>query len=258
MFIVATVSASGYFMGMRQNRREGGGATRAGVLAAATSAITAPLPAAGVPVVPVYKDLSGGGWQPAAGWNNHLAAGMLPEARPSMPVAQSREDRAARRADRRAYDGAPPLVPHPVNQLTPAACVLCHTTPTRVGDVIAPAMSHPAYPSCTQCHASTSGFGDILAVVPMPPSQPPGGNSFQGKTAPAFGNRAGPGAPPVIPHPLQMRGNCLSCHGPASGSARPTSHPERPNCLQCHATEASSEFPRLIEFLKSTRPVPVP
>ena len=43
------------------------------------------------------------------------------------------------------------------------------------------------------------------------------------------------GSPPVIPHGLQMRENCLACH---AGSAAPkeikVSHPTRVNCRQCH------------------------
>ncbi len=39
--------------------------------------------------------------------------------------------------------------------------------------------------------------------------------------------------PPTIPHSLQNRTNCISCH---EAEIRPpvTPHPERKNCQQCH------------------------
>jgi hypothetical protein len=41
--------------------------------------------------------------------------------------------------------------------------------------------------------------------------------------------------PPPIPHALQSRGNCLTCHaGPAAVAEIRTSHPERADCRQCH------------------------
>jgi cytochrome c-type protein NapB len=49
------------------------------------------------------------------------------------------------------------------------------------------------------------------------------------------GSRAHPGAPPVIPHKVFMRENCLSCHsGPGGREEIRTTHPERTRCMQCH------------------------
>ena len=51
-------------------------------------------------------------------------------------------------------------------------------------------------------------------------------------------------SPPPIPHGLQLRENCLSCH---SGSGAPkdiaTTHPERVNCMQCHVANAALDNP---------------
>jgi nitrate reductase cytochrome c-type subunit len=53
------------------------------------------------------------------------------------------------------------------------------------------------------------------------------------------GGRFYEGAPPTIPHPLQLRENCLACHaGPASRPEIRTSHPERARCRQCHVPQS--------------------
>jgi cytochrome c-type protein NapB len=49
--------------------------------------------------------------------------------------------------------------------------------------------------------------------------------------------------PPPIPHDLQFRENCLTCHaGPAAVAELRTRHPERANCRQCHLV-ADGEAP---------------
>ena len=46
----------------------------------------------------------------------------------------------------------------------------------------------------------------------------------------------------MIPHDLQLRGNCLACHaGPAAVEEIRTAHPERTNCRQCHLTAPPGE-----------------
>ena len=48
-------------------------------------------------------------------------------------------------------------------------------------------------------------------------------------------NAAFPGGPPMIPHQIQMRENCISCHaGPSAPKEIRVTHPERVNCRQCH------------------------
>lgn len=246
VFVVATISASGFFMGLRQNSRATGNVTRAGVVPPAPdSEEIGP-----VPVVPKYRDLGGGTWLPNAGWTTRIEENGLPGPIMSPTGSTDRAARVAGRGQRRVYDGAPPVIPHPIHQTAPVACLICHQKPTRIGDAVAPAMSHPEYPSCTQCHVPQSGVEQLPTSVPLPEGQPPGGNTFVGRASPGPGQRATPGAPPVMPHGLLMRDNCVSCHGPSAGSGPATTHPERANCLQCHALDAQLDYPALVEYLK--------
>ncbi len=136
----------------------------------------------------------------------------------------------AARAARRAYDGAPPIVPHAVDERGAPACLACHERGMRVDDRIAPAMSHAPYASCLQCHG---GPGERPRGSSLAPSVATA-NGFVGLEAPAQGERAHPGAPPTIPHRTFMRERCTSCHGAwATGLA--STHPWRQSCTQCHA-----------------------
>lgn len=147
---------------------------------------------------------------------------------------ESDVDRArvvAERAALRAYDGAPPSIPHAVTQQT-MDCTACHVTGASVGEKRAPQLSHALYASCTQCH---------VPLADPRPAQPPIAspkNDFVGLSAPLRGDRAWPGAPPTIPHPTSMRAECNSCHGPAGKVGLRTPHPLRASCAQCHAPSA--------------------
>ncbi len=49
-------------------------------------------------------------------------------------------------------------------------------------------------------------------------------------------------APPVVPHKVFMRENCVACHtGPAAREEIRTTHPERVRCRQCHVEQRSTE-----------------
>ena len=145
---------------------------------------------------------------------------------------------AASRADRRAYDGAPPVIPHsPFG----AECSACHNergqSVPNVG--FAPPSPHPGTvfeggtTRCRQCHVFrttedlfvSSGFVGLDQDL-------------------AAGDRATAGAPPRIPHRLLMRENCVACHdGPAAREEIRTDHPERDRCRQCHVpVETRSTF----------------
>jgi cytochrome c-type protein NapB len=133
------------------------------------------------------------------------------------------------RATTRAYDGAPPPIPH---EAAIGACVSCHDEDGGVIDGIgvAPASPHGpiaasgALQRCRQCHAPT-----LTRAVFVP-------SRFTGlPQGPWKGTRATPGAPPTIPHPLQLREHCLACHsGSAARAELRTTHPERVRCRQCH------------------------
>jgi nitrate reductase cytochrome c-type subunit len=133
------------------------------------------------------------------------------------------------RADRRAYDGAPPVIPH--EQLG-ASCTACHTTTGMEvpGKGFAPANPHlhtsvvGRTANCRQCHMFAETIDEFAA------------SNFIGlRQDLRRGDRLYAGAPPVIPHPIAMRENCRACH--TTPAARPEircTHPERTNCVQCH------------------------
>jgi cytochrome c-type protein NapB len=143
--------------------------------------------------------------------------------------------RRAARAERRAYDGAPPVIPHPIDQRAFPSCGTCHGQALRVGTKLSPNPSHESYASCTQCHVVARSNVPLMADLPQ---GPPTENSFQGLESAGKGERAWPGAPPTIPHSTRMRERCSSCHGALSAGLH-TSHPLRQSCTQCHALGAS-------------------
>jgi cytochrome c-type protein NapB len=134
------------------------------------------------------------------------------------------------RALRRAYDGAPPVIPH-----VPFGpdCTFCHTAEgkdlSEMG--FAPANPHlhtagmSASSRCRQCHVFARTDRVLVA------------SNFRGlPQVVRRGERAYPDAPPTIPHPVFMRESCNACHaGPAVRPEIRCTHPERMRCLQCHA-----------------------
>jgi cytochrome c-type protein NapB len=139
----------------------------------------------------------------------------------------------AERAARRAFHGAPPVIPHP--PLT-GTCVSCHTPEggrvvTEVG--VAPANPHMATPGlsdqsrCKQCHVFRQ-TEDVYVANEFAPMS----------VAVRQGERAHALAPPTLPHPLFMREDCQACH--AGAGARPEivcQHADRLRCMQCHVEQ---------------------
>ncbi|MHC4952486.1 MAG: hypothetical protein ACYTGZ_01230 [Planctomycetota bacterium] len=136
---------------------------------------------------------------------------------------------ASVRAQRRAYEGAPPVIPH---KPFGAACINCHS-PTGLhvpGTGYAPPNPHgktaglAGTKTCTQCHVWKNTDGVWRK------------NSFDGlRQDLRRGEKAFLTSPPVIPHAVQMRENCMACHtGPAAREEIRCSHPERTQCRQCH------------------------
>jgi cytochrome c-type protein NapB len=150
-----------------------------------------------------------------------------------LEVAQSS---ATVRAIRRAYDGAPPVVPHDDFGMTCGACHDGDGMP--VADLgFAPASPHDgtaqAYSTqrCRQCHVFTLAEGLFVE------------NSFVGLAQDLQpGARLYPGAPPTMPHKVLMRENCAACHtGPGARAEIATTHPERDRCTQCHVAVVTQE-----------------
>jgi nitrate reductase (cytochrome), electron transfer subunit len=151
------------------------------------------------------------------------------------PVTQSpaeREAALARRATRRAYNGAPPVIPHPIDQIATTACLTCHERGARLGTQIAPRMSHEPRANCVQCHVTSADPRPGADTPPAPET------TFVGLATPGPGTRAWDGAPPTIPHTTWMRERCDSCHGAFGANGLKTTHPWRQSCTQCHAPSA--------------------
>jgi cytochrome c-type protein NapB len=141
----------------------------------------------------------------------------------------------ADRAELRAFDGAPPTIPHPVRQRSPSECQACHAEGLTIGAAVAHPPSHPAYASCTQCHVVSASPVPLASASPAALAR----NGFQGLASPAQGDRAWAGAPPVIPHSTWMRQECGACHGVSARAGLHSTHPERASCTQCHAPSAA-------------------
>jgi nitrate reductase (cytochrome), electron transfer subunit len=151
----------------------------------------------------------------------------------------------------RAFPGAPPRIPHALapEEFRGTTCNTCHE---RGGysarfEAYAPITPHPEFRNCLQCHAADDcnvgiavrvrAFnGDAAATRSLRTSAAPLVAVDWTTTAwPSTNLRAMDGSPPAIPHTLELRGNCLACHGgPGAVLETRTTHPERANCRQCH------------------------
>jgi cytochrome c-type protein NapB len=236
--VLITTAISGYFMGLRQTGSQLT-AVRTISRAVPDAQRHAILETQSVPRATSYgeqKRLQDGA---NADWENHLRKLIQPGVDLTTLTNVSDADRALalrERSSRRAYDGAPPVVPHPVPQDSAASCLACHGPGLVIKDKVASKMSHAPYASCTQCHVPAVGPGilapesELLAALAE--------NEFAGLAGPQKGTRAWAQAPPTVPHSTLMRSDCLSCHGPQGLFGLRTPHPERQACVQCHVPGA--------------------
>lgn len=146
-----------------------------------------------------------------------------------MPIDEQHQRTMKNYYDNRAFHGAPPSIPHAVNSerdMGDNSCLKCHENGGYVEKYKAytPVTPHPEKINCRQCH------------VPEKTNSLFKETNFKRGTTPVVGiNNALAGSPPVIPHQLQLRENCLACHaGPSAPKEIRVSHPERVNCRQCH------------------------
>jgi nitrate reductase (cytochrome), electron transfer subunit len=177
-----------------------------------------------------YTDLPTATIRPNVGWDRSLSQLKFDKPDVFAPVVRTDEMKLAALADRaknRAYDGAPPTVPHPVDSQSAASCLACHGEGLKVGDRVATKMSHATMTNCIQCHVEQS---------PVPAE-----TTFVGLYRAGPGERASPGAPPTIPHHTWMRENCNSCHGLVARAGIRTTHPWLTSCTQCHAPSATHD-----------------
>ncbi|CAM1366959.1 Periplasmic nitrate reductase, electron transfer subunit [Tenacibaculum litoreum] len=165
-----------------------------------------------------------------------------------MPVDEIHQRTMKNYYDNRAFHGAPPSIPHEVSSgersMGENNCLKCHENGGYVEKFKAytPVTPHPEKINCRQCH------------VPQKTQSLFKETNFKRGTIPVVGtNNALAGSPPVIPHQLQLRENCLACHaGPSAPKEIRVTHPERVNCRQCHVpnnkvTEDIGNFIRKIE-----------
>jgi cytochrome c-type protein NapB len=237
--ILLTVSVSGFFMGLRQTGSQIS-------MTRPVSLVTPEAERGAIPesnLVPVAVSYADQDWLrdgPNGQWQNHVANLAQPPPNIAALTNATEAERLlalAERAARRAFDGAPPVVPHSIAQDSSAACLACHGPGLAVKDKVASRISHAHYSSCTQCHVASGGtellMGESTLLAPI------AANVFVSVTPPLKGSRAWPLAPPTIPHSTLMRSDCLSCHGPRGLFGLRTPHPDRQSCVQCHASDAA-------------------
>jgi cytochrome c-type protein NapB len=135
---------------------------------------------------------------------------------------------------RRQYPGSPPYIPHKVDEadLAPIECLTCHAKGGWTEELKrhTPLTPHAEQAACRQCHIPKAEAESFVA------------NNWMSIAPPRLGRADLPGAPPPIPHDLQMRGNCVACHvGPGAVTVIRTEHPSRGNCRQCHVPDIFAE-----------------
>ena len=149
----------------------------------------------------------------------------------NMPVDENHQRSLENYYDNRAFLGAPPSIPHPVakeRSFGGNTCIQCHQNGGFVEkfNAYAPVTPHPEMVNCRQCHV-TKNTNSTFTQFNFDKMQPP--------EVGLGANNAMPGSPPMIPHQLRMRENCISCHaGPSAPKEIRVTHPERINCRQCH------------------------
>lgn len=143
---------------------------------------------------------------------------------------QARPRTRAAYAARRAYPGAPPLIPHAAGDPQRIAdnCLTCHEHGGFAPALraYAPVVPHPQLVNCRQCHVPAGDGAPFVA------------STFQPLPPPLVQQKAQPTGPNVMPHGTRMRENCTACHvGPAAVEGLRVTHPERSNCRQCHVPD---------------------
>lgn len=131
---------------------------------------------------------------------------------------------------RRQYPGSPPYIPHKVEEpdLARVECLACHAKGGWSEELKrhTPITPHPEHEACRQCHVAIT---DVKSFVDI---------DWRSVATPRLGRSKLPGAPPPIPHELQMRGDCIACHvGPGAVASIRVEHPSRGNCRQCHVPD---------------------
>lgn len=189
-----------------------------------------------VPLIVSYSDITTADFKKNPKLAMHFS--QLKQQNPGIfdPVIKKPEMKSQAILDRvknRAFEGAPPTIPHLIVDVRAEKCLVCHGEGVQIGQKIASKMSHPRFTNCVQCHVPKGNKGpfDAPSVDAV--------NLFVGVARPGPGLRAHPTAPPRVPHATFMREDCMSCHGLLTRPGLRTTHPWFTNCLQCHAPSAT-------------------
>lgn len=238
--VVVMISASGFFLGLLQIHQETGGERE---IWEDNYTLDPHRDQVDLATAPAYPEQHQKGWKTNDEWASYFDQ-LRKHDYPRTPSEKLAEPNLvavlAARESRRAYDSAPPVVPHAIDEHNPRTCIACHAPGNAriISGRRTPTMSHPYFQNCTQCHVPASGQHELKPIAgPETGKLLSAGNSFAGIPPVQHGKTAYTGAPPTLPHPVWMRQNCLSCHGEGRPSAIRTSHPQRQNCLQCHAPD---------------------
>ncbi len=141
----------------------------------------------------------------------------------------------------RQYPGSPPRIPHEVDLSFSGKetdCLSCHEQGGFSPEYgkFAPVTPHPENALCYQCH------------VPVQTEELFVETDWQSIQPPRLGRSALGGSPPPVPHSLQLRENCVSCHtGPGAVVEIRITHANRGDCRQCHATVVQTAPLKLFE-----------
>jgi cytochrome c-type protein NapB len=165
------------------------------------------------------------------------------DATPEMYMSADSGDRnLAGFYDLRQYPGSPPRIPHEVDLTfsgNETDCLSCHAKggySQEFGKFV-PVTPHPENTLCYQCHVQVV-TEELFVETDWKSIRPPVlGRSFLSSS------------PPPIPHSLQLRENCISCHtGPGAVVEIRVGHSARGDCRQCHVpavqTAPVKEFER--------------
>ncbi|MCB1159715.1 MAG: nitrate reductase cytochrome c-type subunit [Leptospiraceae bacterium] len=132
-----------------------------------------------------------------------------------------------KRYTNRAYEGAPPTIPHSVEEWGRENCLSCHEEgkAAREGK-LAKVTPHAFQLSCRQCHVPSVSNSQFQKT------------DFVGYRLTGVLNKVQALSPPYIPHRLQDRKNCIACHlSESSPEILKPAHGLRVNCLQCHVPQ---------------------
>ncbi|HTR20523.1 MAG TPA: hypothetical protein VMH88_06685 [Gemmatimonadales bacterium] len=152
----------------------------------------------------------------------------------------------------RGFEGAPPRIPHSLTagEFRTFSCRTCHERGgySQRFTAYVPLTPHPERGICLQCHVGVDSVigAEVADSNPnhrCPMCHGPSGGAPRPSASLTWATTAWPAlpaltpgeTPPPIPHDLQFRENCLTCHaGPAAVAEIRTRHPHRANCRQCH------------------------